>query len=142
MHGSEHRSTAVRPSKDLNELHRGNHKRKAAAELEVANVRLDGGQPGRPLLEHGQQPGVRVERDHLVSVRREIGGNAPGAGTEVEDRAVRGVRELPPQEQVGVVGAVLGVVPGDGRGRRAAHSDHRFARPRSASRSRSSSSAV
>ena len=90
MHALEHGNPAVGAAKDLGELHRGDHERERAAELEVARVRLRRSSRRARVREHGQQLGVRVERHHLVSPRREVGGHAAGAGPEVEDRAVRG----------------------------------------------------
>ena len=139
VHAPEHGNARVRAAEYLRELHRRDGEREGAVELEVARVGAHGRHLGRALREFGEQLGVEVKGDELVAPRGQVGGHAAGAGAQVQDRAVRRLGELAPQEQVGVVGAVLHVVPGHRGGR---HSDHRFARPRSASRSRSSSSAV
>ena len=86
--------------------------------------------------------GVRVERDHLVAAappdRRHT---RPVPAPRSSIGPSRGVRELAPQ-RTGRRRRSRSPTSCQATDARAGHSDHRFARPRSASRSRSSSSAV
>ena len=69
----------------------------------------------------------------------EIERHPAGAGANVEDRVAVALGQLPPQRQIGAVGAALQVVPDDvGR----AHDHALLASPRATSSSRRASIAV
>ena len=88
-----------------------------------------------------EQLRVEVEADTRVPAPGQVQGDPAGAAAEVEHRAAGRGRQLLPERQVGRVGAALDVVPDHRRAGRA-HRQNSFARPRSASSLRSSSSAV
>ena len=139
MHALEHGKPCGRPAEDLNQLHGGQDQCEALAGREGARVGAEGGHTGRPLLQRAEQLGVGVERVDVVSRGVEVASDPAGARPEIEDRSARVGRECAPQFEIGRVGAVLDVVPDDLPG---GQSDHLFARPRRAKRSRRSRSAV
>jgi hypothetical protein len=85
------------------------------------------------------QLGIGIDRRHVVSMTREVDGDAARARSDVQHRSTGAFRERAPEWQIEVVCGALHVVPDDGVARQP---DHRPATPRRASSSRSSSSAV
>jgi hypothetical protein len=138
----DHLRAAGRPADDLEELHRGDREPEARFEAQLAGV---GGHSldlepalGRPATQLVEQLRVAVHGGHRVTVGGQVERQAAGAGAQLEHRAADPVGQLAPEREVDRVRAALHVVPDH----RVAQSDHRLARPRRASTSRSSSSAV
>ncbi len=155
--GGEQTAPPRRPAGDVEELHRREDQRERPTEVEVAGIaadRLDGQAAlGGPLRERRQDRRVGVDGGHRMSGGGQRQRDPPGPGAEVEDAAGELAGEPREQLEVGREAAVLGVVPGDriaaGRGPGGAsgaeprgHRQNSVARPRFASRVRSSISAV
>jgi hypothetical protein len=128
----------------LDRLHRHDDEREAPVQRKGLGVRGDGRhRQSRGLRAHRErveQHRLEVQRRDLVSGARQLQGDAPRAGADVEDTTSLRRRELPPQPGVRGIAAALHVVPDDQRGE--GHRQCPCTSPRAASRSRSSSSAV
>ena len=84
----------------LHHLHRGDRKRELVPELEAARVGGDRthAQPelARPCAQLVQELWIRIQCRHLVTSPRQVQCHSPGAGADVQDRAVRALGELAP----------------------------------------------
>jgi hypothetical protein len=75
------------------------------------DAQVEDGQVGAAPVELGEQVGIAIERDDLVSPPREVERHATGAGADVEDRPAGQRGELAPQRQIGRVRAAFEIVP-------------------------------
>ena len=110
---AQERRAPIRPSEQLQGLHRHEHEREPAAQGELARIGDDGldRQPCGAVLQRSQQRRVSVQRDYRRTTGGEIERDATGAGADVENRAPGLAGQCPPQRQILAVGAALQVVP-------------------------------
>ena len=111
----------------------------AVGGVEVSLEDREGDAPiGREALELAGQVGIPLQSDHVVAVSGQVQRDAPCSRPELEHRASCGLGQLDPEREVGAVAAELDLLPDGG----SCHCQKSAARPRLASRVRSSSSAV